>query len=102
MGIDLHQMFNNLDEYRSFNMIDDILVEEALKNAETDDALLKVRSMLDKEYVKFSDSESDASIAPELVDYIPEDYEGVVDYIPMDYADQSDEGYVGIGIAPMQ
>jgi hypothetical protein len=94
-------MFNNLDEYRSFNMIDDILVEEALKNAETDDALLKVRSMLDKEYVKFSDSDVQAQ-PPEIIDYIPEDYEGVVDYIPMDYADQSDEGYVGLGIAPMQ
>lgn len=94
-------MFNNLDEYRSFNMIDDILVEEALRNAETDDALLKVRSTLDKEYVKFSDSEVTAA-PPEIVDYIPEDYEGVVDYIPMDYAEQSDEGYVGLGLAPMQ
>lgn len=99
MGVDLREMFNNLDEYRSFNMIDDILVEEAIKNAETDDALLKVRSKLDTEYVKFSDSEV---LPPEIVDYIPEDYEGVVDYIPMDYAEQSDEGYVGLGIAPMQ
>jgi hypothetical protein len=102
MGIDLHEMFNNLDEYRSFNMIDDILVEEAIKNAETDDALLKVRTTLDKEYVKFSGSDSETSVAPEIVDYIPEDYEGVVDYIPMDYAEQSDEGYIGLGIAPMQ
>lgn len=94
-------MFNNLDEYRSFNMIDDILVEEALRNAETEDALLKIRSILDKEYVKYSDSAPDV-LPPEIVDYIPEDYEGVVDYIPMDYADQSDEGYVGLGIAPMQ
>lgn len=84
-------------------MIDDILVEEALKNAETDDALLKVRTTLDKEYVKFSDdSDSEVPVAPEIVDYIPEDYEGVVDYIPMDYAEQSDEGYIGLGIAPMQ
>lgn len=82
-------------------MIDDILVEEALKNAETDDALLKIRSILDKEYVKYSDSEPDV-LPLEIVDYIPEDYEGVVDYIPMDYAEQSDEGYVGLGIAPMQ
>jgi hypothetical protein len=95
-------MFNSLDEYRSFNIIDDILVEEALKNAETDDALLKVRSTLDKEYVKFSDTEPELSAPPEFVDFIPEDYEGVVDYIPMDYAEQSDEGYVGLGIAPMQ
>jgi hypothetical protein len=83
-------------------MIDDILVEEAIKNAETNDALLKVRTTLDKEYVKFSDSDVSVAIPPEIVDYIPEDYDGVVDYIPMDYAEQSDEGYVGIGLAPMQ
>ena len=74
MGIDLSEMFNNLGEYRSFNIIDDILVEEAIKNAETDDALLKIRSILDKEYVKFSDSDVDAEYSGE----VPEGYEEVV------------------------
>lgn len=70
---------------RSFNIIDDILVEEALKNAETEDTLLKIRTAFDKFYTA-RDTDN-----PE-VEY---------DYSEIEYADQTEDGYIGIPFAPL-
>lgn len=78
-------MFNELDSERSFNIIDDILVEAAMKNAETEDILLKIRTAFEKIYTA-SDSDDPA------VDY---------DYSETEYADQTEEGYVGLPFAPL-
>jgi hypothetical protein len=78
-------MFNELGSERSFNIIDDILVEEAMKNAETEDILLKVRSAFEKIYTA-SDMDDPA------VDF---------DYSEVEYADQTDDGYVGLPFAPL-
>jgi hypothetical protein len=78
-------MFNELGSERSFNIIDDILVEAAMKNAETEDILLKIRTAFEKIYTA-SDSDDPA------VDY---------DYSELEYAEQSDEGYIGLPIAPL-
>lgn len=78
-------MFNELGSERSFNIIDDILVEEAMKNAETEDILLKVRSAFEKIYTT-RDS----------------DNPGVeIDYSEIEYAEQSEDGYVGLPFAPL-
>lgn len=78
-------MFNELGSERSFNVIDDILVEAAMKNAETEDILLKIRTAFDKIYTA-SDNDNPA------VDY---------DYSEVEYAEQTEEGYVGLPFAPL-
>lgn len=78
-------MFNELGTERSFNIIDDILVEAAMKNAEDDDILLKIRSAFEKIYTA-SDNDNPA------VDY---------DYSEIEYAEQTEEGYVGLPFAPL-
>lgn len=78
-------MFNELGSERSFNIIDDILVEAAMKNAETEDILLKIRTAFEKIYTA-SDSDDPA------VDY---------DYSELEYADQTEDGYVGLPFAPL-
>lgn len=78
-------MFNELGSERSFNIIDDILVESAMKNAETEDLLLKIRSAFEKIYTA-SDNDNPA------VNY---------DYSEIEYAEQTDEGYVGLPFAPL-
>ena len=78
-------MFNELGSERSFNIIDDILVEDALKNAETEDILLKIRTAFEKIYTA-SDNDDPA------VDF---------DYSELEYADQTDDGYVGLPFAPL-
>lgn len=78
-------MFNELGTERSFNIIDDILVEAAMKNAEDDDLLLKIRTAFEKIYTA-SDNDNPA------VDY---------DYSEIVYAEQTEEGYVGLPFAPL-
>jgi hypothetical protein len=77
-----------LDEYRSFNIIDDILIEEALRNAEVQDSLVKMRTHLDKSYL--------------MVDDINPLYADIEGYIPGDYAEATDQGFMGVAISPMQ
>lgn len=78
-------MFNEMDTERSFNIIDDILVEAAMQNAESEDALLKIRTAFDKFYTA-SDTDNPA------VDY---------DYSDTEYLEQDDNGFIGLSIAPL-
>jgi hypothetical protein len=78
-------MLNELGSERSFNIIDDILVEAAMKNAETEDILLKIRTAFDKIYTA-SDNDDPAV---------------EVDYSDVDYLDQSEDGYLGLPFAPL-
>lgn len=78
-------MFNDLGTERSFNIIDDILVEEAMKNAETEDILLKVRSAFEKVYTASGTDDP-------AVEY---------DYSEVEYADQTEDGYVGLPFSPL-
>jgi len=77
-------MFNELGTERSFNIIDDILVESAVKNAETEDILLKIRTAFEKMY----SGQDDTGL---------EEF----DYSSIEYAEQTEDGYVGIPIAPL-
>jgi hypothetical protein len=86
--VDLLKLFQKLDENRSFNIIDDILVEEALRNAEVEESLTKMRKHLDKSYLMVDDENP-----------LYKDIEG---YIPGDYAEATDQGFMGIAISPMQ
>lgn len=78
-------MFNELGSERSFNIIDDILVEEAMKNAETEDILLKVRSAFEKIYTARDSDDPGVEI----------------DYSEIEYAEQSEDGYIGLPFAPL-
>lgn len=81
-------MFNELDTERTFNVIDDILVEAQMTNHQTDDLLLKARTGHDKIYTKTA-SDNDDPVG--------------TDYAEQFYADteQTEEGYVGLPFAPM-
>lgn len=81
------KLFQTLDEYRSFNIIDDILVEEAIRDAEVHESLTKIRKHLDKSYLMEADDSP---------------YKDIEGYIPGVYDDATDEGFAGWGIAPMQ
>jgi hypothetical protein len=70
-------MFNELGSERSFNIIDDILVEEALRNAESDEVFLKIRLAFEKIYTA-SDMDDPA------VDF---------DYSEVEYLEPSEDGY---------
>jgi hypothetical protein len=70
-------MFNELGSERSFNIIDDILVEEALKNAESEEVFLKIRLSFEKHYTTSGTDDP-------AVDF---------DYSEVDYLEPSDEGY---------
>lgn len=76
-------MFYELGTERTFNVIDDILVEAELTNASTGDALLKVRTAYRKAY----EARDDEDPADEIYH--------------SEYADQSEEGYIGLPIAPL-
>lgn len=78
-------MFQELGSYESCNIIDDILVEEAVRDAEVHGAITEIRSKIEKSYIVG------------LID-IEDEEEG---YIPGIYADQTEEGYVGF-LPPMQ
>lgn len=78
-------MFNELGSERSFNIIDDILVEEALKNAETEDVLLKIRLAFEKIYTTSGTDDP-------AVDF---------DYSEVEYLEPTDEGYAGLPFSPL-
>lgn len=78
-------MFNELGSERTFNIIDDILVEEALRNAETDDTLLKIRLAFEKIYTTRDSDDS-------TVDF---------DYSEVEYIEPSDDGYEGLPFSPL-
>lgn len=81
-------MFNELDSERSFNIIDDILVEDALRNAESDSALTKVRAAIDKAYSSGFDGEDDS---------FDNNYYGNIEYI-----EPGEDGYdLGFDLPPM-
>jgi len=78
-------MFNELGSERTFNVIDDILVEEALRNAETEDTLLKIRLAFEKIYTTRDSDDSTVEI----------------DYSDVEYIEPSDDGYEGLPFAPL-
>lgn len=77
-------MFQELGSYESFNIIDDILIEEALKDEKFGGALIAYREKLEKQYVMG------------LIDV----EEGEEIYIPGNYAEQTEDGYAGF-LPPM-
>ena len=78
-------MFNELGTERTFNVIDDILVEAELTNASTGDALLKVRTAYRKAY----EARDDDDPADEF------------NHSEFEYAEQTEDGYLGLPIAPL-
>ena len=78
-------MFQEIGSYETFNVIDSILIEEAVRDAEVNGAITEIRSKIDKIYIMG------------LVDADDEEY----GYIPGDYAEQTEDGYVGF-LPPMQ
>lgn len=77
-------MFQELGSYESFNIIDDILIEEALKDDKSGGALMDLREKFEKQYVM-------GLINVE---------EGEEIYIPGNYAEQTENGYEGF-LPPM-
>jgi hypothetical protein len=85
-GVDLKKLFNETDSERTFNIIDDILVEDALRNAETDSALTKVRAVIDKAYYPSSGDDGEFNY----------------DYSNIEYVEPTEDGYdLGFDLAPM-
>lgn len=78
-------MFNELGSERSFNIIDDILVEEALKNSETEDIFLKIRLAFEKIYTTSGTDDPG-------VDF---------DYSEVEYIEPTDDGYAGLPFGPL-
>lgn len=78
-------MFNELGSERSFNVIDDILVEEAMRNAETEDTLLKIRLAFEKIYTTRDSDDSAVEI----------------DYSEVEYIEPSEDGYGGLPFGPL-
>lgn len=77
-------MFQELGSYESFNIIDDILIEEAIKNEQSQGILMKLREDIEKRYIMgLIDVESGEEI-----------------YIPGNYAEQTEDGYEGF-LPPM-
>ncbi len=77
-------MFNELDSDRSFNIIDDILAEETLRNDETKNGLTEVRLRINNTYWQISEEEQEEP-----------------GYIPGDYTSQNEMGYAGL-LPPLQ
>jgi hypothetical protein len=77
-------MFNELDSDRSFNIIDDILAEQLLRNEETNNGLTEVRLRIDKLYWQLSEEEMEEP-----------------GYIPGNYTPQTEMGYEGL-LPPLQ
>lgn len=67
------------------NFMDNAILEDALADADSDGRIVKSRARLNKEYGRIG---SGTDAGPDLD-------------TPPEYADQTDEGYVGIGIQPM-
>lgn len=86
-GVDLVRLFNETDSARSFNIIDDILVEDTLRDAETQGTLHKIRLTLDKAYSGKSMNDDDPAYN--------------FDYENMEYAESTEDGYVGINLTPL-
>lgn len=72
-------MFRVMGHEETLCIIEDILVEENLRNAESQEALFKLRAMVVKEYAKLDTATlDDFDIFDESL-----------------YADQTEDGYVG-------
>lgn len=68
-------LFQQLDSERSFNLIDNLIVEDSVRNSRDDDALVKMRARINKEYS--NGVEADLSESPE-------------------YEEPTDDGYAGL------
>jgi hypothetical protein len=76
--VDLRTVFDDLDAERCFNVIDYLVVTDALANTKSQGALKEVRTALDKLYDRIEGVGSVAKYSPPIV-----------------YADQTEDGYVG-------
>jgi hypothetical protein len=78
-------MFNELDAESTFNIIDNIFVEESLKDAHFQGNLSLIRAKLNKIYDRESNGTDDNSASGNG---------------PIEYTEQTEEGFVGLE-APM-
>lgn len=100
-GVDLVELFQRLDADRAFNVIDSILIEEGLRDANTEESYTKVRTALRKVY--------NGSVNKATKNYDESDYEKmfgtrsdpskpVKQYIPV--VEPTEDGYPGLA-APL-
>lgn len=78
-------MFNELDAESTFNIIDNIFVEEAIRDAHAQGNLVLVRAKLNKIYKRESNGSNDNSTSGTG---------------PIEYTEQTEEGFMGLE-APM-
>jgi len=78
-------MFNELDAESTFNIIDNIFVEESLKDAQFQGNLTLIRAKLNNIYDRESNGSNDKSTSGNG---------------PIEYTEQTEEGFVGLE-APM-
>lgn len=94
-------MFNSLDAYRSFNIIDTLLVEDGIRMAENESVYEKARMEILKVYNSSSTSSSGYSdVELENMYGTRSDYsKPVKPYIPT--IEPTEQGYLGLG-APLE
>jgi hypothetical protein len=78
-GVDLAALFKTEGHDRTMCLVEDILVEEKLRNAESQEVLFKLRATVLKEYAKLDSATLD--------DFDIYDEEN--------YTEQTEDGYVG-------
>jgi hypothetical protein len=74
-------MFNELDAESTFNIIDNIFVEETLKDAHSGGNLVLIRAKLNKIYDRESNGSKDTSASGNG---------------PIEYTEQTENGFVGL------
>jgi hypothetical protein len=74
-------LFNELDAERSFNIIDNIFVEETIRDAQANGNLILVRAKMNKIYDRESNGSKDNSASGDG---------------PIEYTEQTEEGFVGL------
>lgn len=74
-------MFNELDAESTFNIIDNIFVEETIRDAQANGNLVLIRAKLNKIYDRESNGSNDTSASGNG---------------PIEYTEQTEEGFVGL------
>lgn len=75
------ELFNELDAERSFNIIDNIFVEETIRDAEVQGNLILVRAKLNNVYKRESNGSNVNSTSGTG---------------PIEYTEQTEEGFMGL------
>ena len=96
-GVDLYALFDSLDGERSFNIIDSILVEDMIADAQIEGALVKARAAFNKVYDRINTNlqgSNDVAGDEYYEDQTSSDRpEG---YIPGNYIQPDDNGFPGL------